>query len=151
MHRIPPWQKHLDRLQVPWRLHSSLRRPVSPGTVILWDTFGALSAAYDHCQVCFVGGSLAPLGGQNFLEPVARGILPVIGPHWDNFAWVGREIVRQGLVREASDWRQAAEALVAILRSPPSRQAQQQAGWAYLQARRGGSAQACREIEKLLT
>jgi 3-deoxy-D-manno-octulosonic-acid transferase len=76
--------------------------------------------------------------------------LPVIGPHWDNFAWVGGEIVGRDLVRVAPDWRRAAEMLIAITTNPPRRQSQRQAARAYLNARRGGSAQACREIESLL-
>jgi 3-deoxy-D-manno-octulosonic-acid transferase len=109
-----------------------------------------LSAAYERCCACFVGGSLAPLGGQNFLEPVAHGVLPVIGPHWENFAWVGREIVNRGLVRVASDWRLAAEMLTAVIETPPQRQTQRRAAMAYLSARCGGAAHACREIERLL-
>ncbi len=151
MHRIEAWGKRLEGLAGPWRLRSRLDAPALPGNVILWDTFGALSAAYDRCQACFVGGSLAPLGGQNFLEPASRGVLPVIGPHWDNFAWVGREVLERGLVREVPDWRRAAEALVAILEAPPRRQDLREAARVYLRARRGGTAQACREIEAMLT
>lgn len=34
------------------------------------------------------GGSFAPLGGQNFLEPLAYGIVPHSGVHLHNFLWV---------------------------------------------------------------
>lgn len=151
MHRLSPWRKRLDRLALPWHLRTGLKEPVSPGTVVLWDTFGELSAAYDRCQACFIGGSLAPLGGQNFLEPLAHGVMPVIGPHWDNFAWIGREIVTGGLVREVQEWREAAEMLAVILENPPARQLQKMATRAYLQAKSGGTAHACRAIEAMLT
>ena len=50
---------------------------------------GDLHQAYSHARVVFVGGSLVPLGGQNFMEPAALGIPTIIGPHWQDFAWVG--------------------------------------------------------------
>ena len=49
--------------------------------VILWDKFGELQQALGLAGTVFVGGSLAPLGGQNFMEPAASGIPTVIGPH----------------------------------------------------------------------
>ena len=68
LHRIQFWQATLNRLGIRWSLRSKARAPAAPGTVIIWDTFGELEKAYQHCQAAFVGGSLAPLGGQNFLE-----------------------------------------------------------------------------------
>ena len=44
-----------------------------------------------------MGGSLVPLGGQNFLEAAAQGVIPLVGPHIDNFLWAGRELFAQGL------------------------------------------------------
>jgi 3-deoxy-D-manno-octulosonic-acid transferase len=98
MHRIKYWKKVLDRLAIPWTLRSKIQRHVPHGTVILWDTFGELPLAYELSKAAFVGGSLAPLGGQNFLEALTCGVVPVIGPSWENFAWVGQEYVedRQG-------------------------------------------------------
>jgi 3-deoxy-D-manno-octulosonic-acid transferase len=37
--------------------------------------------------VAFVGGSLADLGGQNILEPIAWGIPTIHGPHMHKFNW----------------------------------------------------------------
>jgi 3-deoxy-D-manno-octulosonic-acid transferase len=150
MQRVEAWEETLSSRSIPWLRRSRLEAPAPPGNVVVWDVFGELAAAYDLCRTCFVGGSLVPLGGQNFLEPLSRGILPVIGPHWDNFAWVGREILSAGLVRQASDWRHAVEILEATLASPPERKAQRSDGWRYMDQRRGGTAYACRRIEKLL-
>ena len=95
-HRQAAWQKRLRRAGIPWVQRSGVRAPVSPGSIILWDGFGELAAAYGRCRAAFVGGSLAPLGGQNFLEALNGGVRPVIGPHWTNFAWVGRDLVSAG-------------------------------------------------------
>ena len=86
-HRISFWQKTLGQLHLSLKLRSQWKQPLKDGGVILWDTFGELGRAYESAQAAFVGGSLAPLGGQNFLEPLIYGVRPVIGPHWDNFRW----------------------------------------------------------------
>ena len=150
MHRITYWKKALDRMGTPWVLRSKAETQVSGGTVILWDSFGELSSAYELSKAAFVGGSLAPLGGQNFLEPLTRGAIPVIGPSWENFAWVGREIVDQGLVHVASDWKEVVTFLVQSIEKITPREKVRKAAIMYMKNRQGGTAKACRVIEKLL-
>lgn len=150
IHRINYWKNALDRLKIPWIVRSEIENHVPNGTVILWDTFGELGMAYRLSKAAFVGGSLAPLGGQNFLEPLSSGVIPVIGPFWDNFAWVGREIIEQGLVQEAADWRSVADALVKNLRRSSSRQKVREAIYEYLKTHQGGTARACSLINEFL-
>ena len=76
MHRIDHWKSALNRSGLKWRLRSSLDEiAADKGTVILWDKFGELNQAYALANAVFVGGSLVPLGGQNFLEPLICGSL----------------------------------------------------------------------------
>lgn len=150
MHRIPYWKEALNRIAIPWMLRSQIETPVSEGTLILWDTFGELSSAYRLSKGAFVGGSLAPLGGQNFLEPLTFGVIPVIGPSWENFAWVGREIVDQGLVHVAADWKDVANVLVKSIERTTTREEVYKAAIMYMKNRQGGTAKACRLIEELL-
>ena len=79
--------------------------------VLIWDTFGDLSLLYAHVDAAFIGGSLAPLGGQNFLEAPALGAHALVGPHLENFRWVGEEIFHTGMVERVA----SAEALAATL------------------------------------
>ena len=150
MHRINHWEQSLTRLNIPYRRRSNTEAAVGPGSVLLWDTFGELIQAYEISCAAFVGGSLKPLGGQNFLEALTCGIVPVIGPFWENFSWVGPEIFAQGLVRIANDWRQAAQILIEDIKNPrPPNQVLEQA-LLYLKERQGGTNQACRQIEAFL-
>lgn len=120
MHRVSAWKERLQAEGVPCVLRSAGAAPppaqragggdVPP--VFLWDTFGELEALYAAADAVFVGGSLAPLGGQNFLEPLAQGVRPVIGPYVKNFLWVGRDIVSCGLVRQISGPDALPEALL---------------------------------------
>ena len=150
MHRITYWKEALNRMAIPWILRSQIETPVPEGTLILWDTFGELSSAYELSKGAFVGGSLAPLGGQNFLEPLTCGIVPVIGPSWENFAWVGREIVKQGLIHVARNWKDVADFLVESIDKPTPREKIRKAAIMYMKNRQGGTAKACRVIEKHL-
>jgi 3-deoxy-D-manno-octulosonic-acid transferase len=147
-HRLDFWKTFLQSSAIPWTLRSQLDAPVKPGTIVLWDRFGELQHVYALAKTAFVGGSLAPLGGQNFLEPLAQGVCPVIGPYWDNFHWVGRELIDQGLVTVISDPEQLADKLGA----PPSmsREKVRAAADAYLASRKGGTALVGNRMARLI-
>jgi 3-deoxy-D-manno-octulosonic-acid transferase len=146
MHRIPYWQNMLDQAGIGYILRSEIDRPKITGNVILWDTIGELLPAYRLAKAAFVGGSLSPLGGQNFLEALVSGVIPIIGPWWENFAWVGRGIIESGLLRVAGDWKQVAELLITDLVNPSAREDVIDAAFQFMKARRGGTEKACRRI-----
>lgn len=149
-HRLDAWSAHLEKQHYSWTLRSHITKSVAPGSVILWDTYGELVQAYEISQAAFVGGSLAPLGGQNFIEAMASGVATVIGPHYDNFAWVGQDVISRDLVRLAADWQQAAKLLIEVLTSPPKREMKRQKALEYIRERQGGMAIACQLIENYI-
>jgi 3-deoxy-D-manno-octulosonic-acid transferase len=151
MHRIPTWQNRLNSAGITCHLRSHLASGVNAKSVILWDVFGELTDAYAQAAGVFVGGTLAPLGGQNFLEPLTCGMIPIIGPSWKTFNWVGRELFEKGLVRVATNWRNAADALLETMTVSPSREDVLLALDGYLAKRQGGTAVAVRAIEKLFS
>ncbi|MGE4291939.1 MAG: 3-deoxy-D-manno-octulosonic acid transferase [Desulfovibrio sp.] len=144
--RVAAWSELLSGAGIPHVLRSRATGPVRPGTVLLWDRIGEMERAFPHASAAFVGGSLAPLGGQNFLEPLASGLIPVIGPHWKNFAWVGEEILQAGLVRKTPDTAAALAELLLLLEAPPDREAVRVRFQAYVSERRGGTTTACMHI-----
>jgi 3-deoxy-D-manno-octulosonic-acid transferase len=150
MHRIKHWSEALGRMNIKWALRTNTAKPAVKGSVILWDTFGELVHAYKYAGAAFLGGSLAPLGGQNFLEALNCGVIPVTGPFLDNFSWVGSEIADEGLLRVARDWRGASDALVEIMNNPPAREKIINAADRYIKSRQGGTAFACKVMEDLL-
>ncbi len=150
MHRLAPWQRHLDALGLPWRLRSQVGGALDGPAVVLWDVFGELKHAYALATAAFVGGSLKPLGGQNFLEALVCGVRPVIGPFWDHFHWVGPAAAERGLVRIAPDWQRAASLLAADLAAPPPREGIRAEAMAYIRKRCGGSRLASRLIRHYL-
>ena len=64
-------------------------KSVAPGTdIILGDTMGELLLMFGASDIAFVGGSLVPNGGHNFIEPAAWALPLLSGPHVFNFAEV---------------------------------------------------------------
>jgi len=150
LNRIQAWQEILDHAGLRWSLRSETKTQVTAGTVVLWDAFGEMLPAFKLCQSAFVGGSLAPLGGQNFLEALVSGVLPVIGPSWENFAWVGQEIITSGLLRVAGDWEEVAACLLKDMDRPSSREDVINRAIKFIKAHQGGTAKACQEIAACL-
>ena len=90
--------RHLDRLgevtslarrtglePVAW---SSLFSDGPSGTygAVVLDVHGILPAVYGAGDAAFVGGTIAPIGGHNVLEPLKHGIPVLVGEHHGNFA-----------------------------------------------------------------
>src|SRR6478672_7182388 len=67
--------------------------------VLLLDTFGELARMYQYATAAFVGGSIAPFGGHNPIEPAAAGVPVCFGPSMSNF----REIATAFLDADAAE------------------------------------------------
>src|SRR6185369_553408 len=63
--------------------------------VVLLDTIGELGAVYSLAALVFVGGSIAPHGGHNVLEPAAQGVCTITGPYTQNFAWITNAMLNE--------------------------------------------------------
>ncbi len=73
---------------------------------LIIDQIGLLFWLYHYCHVAFVGGSIAPLGGQNIMEPAAWGKPVIFGPFVDNFQEAADLLIQQGggrMVRNSDD------------------------------------------------
>ncbi|MBV8859690.1 MAG: 3-deoxy-D-manno-octulosonic acid transferase [Acidobacteria bacterium] len=87
--------------------------------VILLDSIGELRAVYPLAEVVFVGGSVAPVGGHNVLEPALDARAIVTGPHTSNFKSVVAALLeRDALVQlpHAEEPQAAARELARALR-----------------------------------
>jgi 3-deoxy-D-manno-octulosonic-acid transferase len=144
--RADYWLRFLARenISAVKRSETIIRR--SPGSVIVWDVFGELAGAYALADAAFVGGSLENLGGQNFLEPLVFGLKPIIGPHWKNFAWVGREIIASGLVQEVADENELATALLTAIDADVAKDEVIRQVQDFFKPRKGGTHRVCQEI-----
>ncbi len=148
MHRITAWKKKLKQKGFSFHLRSQLTAPVTTPGVILWDTLGELRSAYGIAATVFVGGSLLPLGGQNFIEPAALGTPTITGPYLDDFAWVGDGLFKKGIVTKCKNSRKVAKTMIAHLKTPVDKSRLKQRAQDYIQTKQGGSKMACQIIIK---
>ncbi len=155
MERVTAWRDILGKIFGPQRvvLASALEdtdAAAVPGQAVLWDRFGQLRELYARSGSVFVGGSLAPLGGQNFLEAAGQGCIPVIGPHWRNFSWVGEAFFDSGLGIRVADGGELGPALLEALRSSPDPASVRARVAAYIAPRRGGTRLAAEAVWEIL-
>ena len=144
LHHVSLWQKALATEGGALKLRSQAGEGAGaafmPGDVIIWDAFGELTALYAQARAVFVGGSLAPLGGQNFLEALGQGAVPVLGPFWDNFAWAADFVAPAGQAVVAADAAGVAEYMAQQVASSQDRAAVREAFQASVRRHQGGAA-----------
>jgi len=61
--------------------------------VFIVDTMGELKTFYGAADICFVGGSMVPVGGHNILEPAAIGVPIMFGPYMINFKDISKNVL----------------------------------------------------------
>lgn len=144
--RADSWLAGLQAEGIAAIRRSSAAGACRAGSVIVWDVFGELADAYGLAKTTFIGGSLVNSGGQNFLEPLAFGVKPLIGPYWSDFSWVSREIISSGLVTEVHSEQELCEKLLAALATEDDREQIIEQVQRFLITRKGGSCQASRQI-----
>jgi len=71
--------------------------------VLLVDTMGELPRICGMGDVVFVGGTLAPVGGHNVIEPASLGRAIVIGPHYHKARNVVEDFRRRDAIEIAPD------------------------------------------------
>jgi 3-deoxy-D-manno-octulosonic-acid transferase len=118
------------------------RQPLpAPGErVHLGDTMGEMPFYYGACDVAVIGGSFAPLGGQNLIEALACGAPVVLGPHMFNFAEATRLALDAGAALQAADAPSAMRAAFALLGDEERRRKMSNAGRKLCEAHRGATA-----------
>lgn len=91
------------------------------GKVYIADTLGELGLFYRLAPVSFVGGSFAPIGGHNPLEPARLGSAILFGPHQFNFQEVSDALRFAGAAEEVGDAADLASAIMALRKEPEIR------------------------------
>lgn len=115
LERVEPLTRVLAAAGVRPIARSTARAERPPSRVIVLDTTGELQEVYSIASVAFVGGTLAPYGGHNPLEPAAAGVPVVLGPHTESCAESARALIEGGgavLVRSSEELREAVRRLL---------------------------------------
>ncbi|MBU3020750.1 lipid IV(A) 3-deoxy-D-manno-octulosonic acid transferase [Aestuariibacter sp. A3R04] len=105
--------------------------------VFLIDEMGKLNHAYGLADIAFVGGSLAERGGHNALEPAARQLPIIMGPHTYNNPVICQYLQEKGALVIVHDQQTLTRQCDMWLKNPQSAKSAGEAGYAVLQANRG--------------
>jgi len=124
--------------------------PLRAGEVLVLDSLGELPAVYGRALVAFVGGTLAPVGGHNLLEPVQQGIPALFGPHTENARSSAELLLRAGAGRRVTDAPDLANVVEEALRDPAAWRARAEAGHKALERHRGAAQRTVGLLERIL-
>ncbi|SCX77510.1 3-deoxy-D-manno-octulosonic acid transferase [Desulfoluna spongiiphila] len=149
MERVEPLCLYLEARHLAPAKRSCCRSLDTATSLIVWDRFGEMGGAFSCARAAFVGGSFADLGGQNMLEPLAAGLIPVMGPSYSNFAWVGDDLRNAGLLILCTTTGEAAEHLVRLAREPRGDNKILKRFESLIATRRGGTAATCKHLTRL--
>ncbi|MFM2427601.1 MAG: hypothetical protein RL707_1428 [Pseudomonadota bacterium] len=116
-------------------------------TLWLGDSLGEMALYYGLSDAALLGGSFAPLGGQNLIESTACGCPVVMGPHTFNFAEAAQLAEEAGAALRVADMAQAVTTALQMVRFGPDENAHVQACMEFSQAHRGA---AQRTVQALL-
>jgi 3-deoxy-D-manno-octulosonic-acid transferase len=109
---------------------------------------GVLVGWYRAGEAAFVGGSLAPFGGHNPLEPAACGAAVIMGPHHASQASYVRAMRAAGAIEVAAPGEPLATALCEILEDEGARARRAEAGLAVAASQRGAAQRAVSYLEE---
>jgi 3-deoxy-D-manno-octulosonic-acid transferase len=111
------------------------------GTAEVWlgDSLGEMALYYSLADAALLGGSFAPLGGQNLIEAAACACPVFMGPHTFNFAEVAQQAEAEGAARRVPDMAQAVEQAVGAVADTVAMQAWRTQALAFTQAHKGAA------------
>lgn len=98
-----------------------LNEPANPVgvlvSVLLGDSLGEMALYYSASDVALLGGSFAPLGGQNLIEAAACGCPIIVGPHTFNFEQATHWALAAGAAWRVPDFAAAIDFALGLIAS----------------------------------
>jgi 3-deoxy-D-manno-octulosonic-acid transferase len=149
-HRFDAVKALLSERKIDFVSRSSGEQVAGHTEVLLVDTLGELMMFYASADVAFVGGSLVPIGGHNFLEPAALGIPIIAGLHNFNSQDIAQQFFASGAALEVDGVDKLVKVVAELLRDPARCAEQRQKALAILEENRGALARLLEAIAPLL-
>ncbi len=118
--------------------------------VWLGDSMMEMAAYYGLADVALLGGSFAPLGGQNLIEAAACGCPIVMGPHTFNFTEAAMLAIAAGAALRMASMAEGVAAAVSLANAPDERRRRAEAALAFAAAHRGAATRTSARIVALL-
>jgi 3-deoxy-D-manno-octulosonic-acid transferase len=128
------------------RWGDGLDAAASSAAVWLGDSMMEMPAYYGLADVALLGGSFAPLGGQNLIEAAACACPVVMGPHTFNFAEAATLSLSAGAAVRVASMNEGVAAAVALAAEPADRQRRSEAAFSFAASHRGAAARTAAQI-----
>lgn len=118
--------------------------------IVVVDVIGVQYALYGLAISAFVGGSIAPKGGQNIVEPASWGIVALHGPHMEDFAAPTEELDAAGGAKQIFSSDEIAAVWQDLIESPQKEHDNESKSFDYFEKNLGASARIWRAIKDML-
>ena len=110
-----------------------------PADVWIGDSLGEMALYYGLADTALLGGSFAPMGGQNLIEAAACGCPIVMGPHTFNFTEAAQLAQEAGAAFRVDSMEQGVRTAVALAADEALRSAAVHAALQFAHAHRGAA------------
>lgn len=124
--------------------------PAAGVDVWLGDSLGEMALYYSMSDVALLGGSFAPLGGQNLIEAAACGCPVVTGPHTFNFAQAVEQACAAGAAQQVPSMQAALGIALAWVADGQAHALARVAGLQFAASHRGAAQAYARGVVEVL-
>ena len=118
--------------------------------VWLGDSLGEMALYYGLADVALLGGSFAPLGGQNLIEAAACGCPVVLGPHTFNFAEAAELACAAGAAQRVPDLAAGMALAAHLATDAPEQAAASERASRFATAHRGAARATAQAVQAVL-
>lgn len=124
--------------------------PADAAQVWLGDSLGEMALYYSLADVALLGGSFAPLGGQNLIEAAACACPVVMGPHTFNFLEAAQQAEAAGAAVRVADMAEGVRGAQRLALAADARHAASQAALVFSQAHKGAARRVAGLVQGLM-
>ena len=105
----------INKIDLTTALRSENEKITPKTDIYIANTIGEMGLWYDIANIVFIGGSLIPHGGQNFIEPSRVRDATIVGPHMHNFSDAMSRAKKADAVIQVSDTLELEETVASLL------------------------------------
>ena len=105
----------INKIDLTTALRSENEKITPKTDIYIANTIGEMGLWYDIANIVFIGGSLIPHGGQNFIEPSRVRDATIVGPHMHNFSDAMARAKKADAVIQVSDTLELEETVASLL------------------------------------
>jgi len=139
-----------EKVQLKLSLRSLNQLCTAETDVYLADTMGELKLLYGAADICFVGGSMVPVGGHNILEPAALGVPIMFGPYMINFKEITKNVLDLKAAIQCADSQIITETVMRLYKDKGYRNEMASKAKEFVKSNQGATTNTLEIIEKLI-